>query len=306
MYNCCSLEDKILYIARCEYNYFLNKPNVVGVGLGYKIKNGFNTFKKCLNIFVANKIPSCYLSCNDMIPSCYRGIPTDVVNTGSFHMQKLTKKIRPVTGGYNIGPANIHDGGTLGCIVTDGRYYHVLTNNHTITLEETLSLNYPILQPSSIYGGKYPEDTIATLSKYIPIKYSTPTHPGINYVDCAMAKITKRSQISTKITFIGRIKGITKPSLGLSVQKVGAETELTKGTITALGATIHFSETKGRSIFINQILTTKISEDGDSGSILLDNNVRAIGMLMSGSKSRSTFNPIETVLNALDVKLVTG
>ncbi|WP_231247748.1 S1 family peptidase [Clostridium botulinum] len=267
MYNCYSLEDKILHIARCEYNYFLSKPNVVGVGLGYKIKNGFNTLKKCLSVFVANKIPSCYLLDNDKIPSCYNGIPTDVVNTGAFRLLKLTPKVRPVTGGYDIGPALFSDSGTLGCVVTDTHNNYLLTNNHTITLDETLPLNYSITQPSDVYHGKYPEDTIATLSKYIPINYSTATHQGINHVDCAIAKITEPSEVSTKITFIGNIRGITKPSLGLRVKKVGATSELTKGNITSIGATIEFDEPKGKSVFLDQIITSKTADSGDYGTV---------------------------------------
>ncbi|KOA73583.1 hypothetical protein ADU80_13760 [Clostridium botulinum] len=301
-----TLQQRISYISSNEYKFFLNKSNVVGVGLGYKIKNGFNTFQKCLSIFVANKVPSCYLSSNDMIPSYYNGILTNVVNTGAFHLQKLTKKIRPVTAGYDIGPALIHDGGTLGCIVTDGKYHYILTCNHTLTVDETLPLNYSITQPSFIHGGKSPEDTIATLSKFIPFSYSASTYKGINYVDCAIAKVTQQSKISNKITFLGGIKGITKPSLGLNIQKVGETTELTKGTITSLNATIEFHEQEGKSIFLNQIITSKMCKEGDSGSILLDNNMHAIGLFMSGSSTSSTFNPIETVLSALDVKLVTN
>ncbi|CAG7839604.1 hypothetical protein Z959_12870 [Clostridium novyi B str. ATCC 27606] len=306
MYKCFSLEEKIFHITRYKYNYFLNKSNVVGVGLGYKIKNGFNTFKKCLSVFVTNKLPLCNISSNDMVPSYYYGIPTDVINTGTFHLQKLTQKIRPVPGGYDIGPALILEGGTLGCIVTDGKYYHTLTCNHTLTAEESVTVTYPITQPSCVHDGNYPEDIIARISKFIPIKYSTSTDEYINYVDCAMAKITKRSQISTKINFLGRIKGMNKPSLGLNVQKVGASTELTKGTITSVGATVEFNEPQGKCIFVDQIVTNKMSEYGDSGSILLDKNIQAIGMLIGGGSTKSIFNNIENVLNALSVKLVTG
>ncbi|AYF55363.1 hypothetical protein DFH04_11585 (plasmid) [Clostridium novyi] len=306
MYNCFSLEEKIFHIARYKYNYFLNKSNVVGVGLGYKIKNGFNTFQKCLSVFVTNKLPLCDIYSNDIVPSYYYGIPTDVINTGAFHLQKLTKKIRPVPGGYDIGPALIVEGGTLGCIVTDGKYYHTLTCNHTLTAQESVTITYPITQPSCVYGGNYPEDIIAKISKFIPIKYSTSTDEYINYVDCAMAKITKRSQISTKINFLGRIKGMAKASLGLNVQKVGANTELTNGTIRSVGATVEFDEPQGKLIFVDQIVTNKMSADGDSGAILFDKNIQAIGMLMGGGSTKSVFNNIENVLNALSVKLVTG
>ncbi|ACT33701.1 serine protease [Clostridium botulinum] len=306
MYNCFSLEEKIFHIARYKYNYFFNKSNVVGVGLGYKIKNGFNTFQKCLSVFVTNKLPFCDIPSNDMVPSYYYGIPTDVINTGAFHLQKLTQKIRPVPGGYDIGPALIVEGGTLGCIVTDGKYYHILTCNHSLTAKEVVTVTYPITQPSCVYGGNYPEDIIARISKYIPINNSTTTNENINYVDCAIAKINKRSQISTKINFLGRIKGMTKASLGLNVQKVGANTELTEGTVTSVGATLEFNEPQGKFIFVDQIITNKMSEEGDSGSILVDKNIQAVGMLMGGGSTKSVFNNIENVLNALSVKLVTG
>ncbi|CAG7839125.1 hypothetical protein CLOHAE12215_00529 [Clostridium haemolyticum] len=306
MCNCSSLEEKILYISRCQYNYFLDKSNVVGVGLGYKIKNGFNTFKKCLSVFVTNKLPYYNIYCNDMIPSYYFGIPTDVVNTGVFHLQKLNKKIRPVFGGYDIGPALIRQGGTLGCVVTDNKYSYMLTCNHIVTFEESLPLNYSITQPSYAYEGKSPEDNIATLSKFIPIKYSTNTEQGINYVDCAICKMINDSEVSSKITFLGNIKGIAKPSLGLYVQKVGATSELTTGTITSIGTTIKFNGLQGESIFLNQITTSKMGAPGDSGSILLNRNKQAIGMFMSGNSTRSTFNPIETVLNNINVKLITS
>ncbi|MCD3255977.1 serine protease [Clostridium botulinum C] len=305
MYNCSSLEKKILHIARYEYNYFLNKSNVVGIGLGYKIKNGFNTFQKCLSVFVSNKISYCNLSSSDIIPKYYKGIQTDVVNTGRFHLQRLNSKVRPVPGGYSIGPSTILAGGTLGCIVTDGKYYHILSCNHTLTAEQILSLNYPIVQPNALYGGKDPEDTIATLSKYIPINYKNPNSQGINYGDCAIAKIISRSKISTKIAFLGRLKGMAKPFLGLEVQKVGATSELTKGIIKVINATIEFDTPQGKSIFVNQIITSRMSEAGDSGAILVDKNIKAIGMLMSANPIASSFNPIEYILNALDVKLVT-
>ncbi|ACT33720.1 MULTISPECIES: hypothetical protein [Clostridium] len=305
MCNSISLEKKILHIARCNYDYFLNKANVVGVGLGYKIKNGFNTFQKCLSVFVINKLPSCNMSSNDMIPSYYSGIPTDVVNTGAFHFQKLNKKIRPVSGGYDIGPALIRQGGTLGCVVTDDKFLYILTCNHIITFEESLPLNYSITQPSYAYGGDPPKDTIATLSKYVPISYSTSTNEGINYVDCAIAKILNPSEVSSKITFLGNIKGLAKPSLGLYVQKVGVTSELTSGTITSIGTAIKINGLQGESIFLDQITTSKMGDPGDSGSILLNRNKQAIGMFMSGNSTRSTFNPIETVLSNINVKLIT-
>nr|WP_307897745.1 hypothetical protein [Clostridium botulinum] len=48
MYNYCNLEKKILCIARNEYSFFLNKNNVIGLGLGQKIKMDLILFNHVL------------------------------------------------------------------------------------------------------------------------------------------------------------------------------------------------------------------------------------------------------------------
>src|SRR3712207_7538872 len=45
--------------------------------------------------------------------------------------------------------------GTLGCIVTDDKYYHILTCNHTITSDEILPLKYPIIQPNALRSEEH-------------------------------------------------------------------------------------------------------------------------------------------------------
>ncbi|AEB75584.1 hypothetical protein [Clostridium botulinum] len=302
----CSLTEKILYISNMEYKFFLNKANVIGVGLGYKIKNGFCYYKECIKIFVTKKIAENKLSDNDLVPKCFKGIETDVNEIGFQSMYSLRDRKRPVTGGYNISPTIGAESGTLGCIVTDGKYYYVLSNNHILASNGKTPINCPIIQPSRKYKGKDPNDIIANLSKYIIIKKSTPTEVEENFVDCAIAKITRRSYISTKITFLGRIKGTKAPRLYEKVQKVGCTTELTQGQISSIGTTIITDIMEEQTLFKNQIITNKMASGGDSGSILLDKNMNAIGLLMSGGSSSNTYNPISAVLDSLNVKIVVG
>src|SRR3712207_7677928 len=54
-----------LFRSNCDYNFFLQKSNVIGVGLGYKEKGGFRLPQKCINVFVSNKIPKNNLSPKD-------------------------------------------------------------------------------------------------------------------------------------------------------------------------------------------------------------------------------------------------
>ena len=60
------------------------------------------------------------------------------------------------------------------------------------------------------------------------------------------------------------------------------------------------------ALFRNQILTTNISQGGDSGSLVLDMKKRAVGLLFAGSEAVTVLNPISEVLKLLDVQLYTS
>ncbi|KEI10488.1 hypothetical protein Z957_01760 [Clostridium sp. K25] len=303
------IEKTISYICNCEYKYFLNKSNVVGIGCGYKIKNGFYTNQLCIQVFVRKKLPLNELNTNDLIPSTYKGIPTDIKETGGFTACSLTQKIRPTPGGYCISNEyNTDYSGTLGCLVKDNKHLFLLSNNHVLAMMNKLSLGTKIIQPSGHFGGDSKTDTIATLSKYIEIKFIEDRGIYFNYTDCSIAKIIDKSLVSPEIALVGIPKGITTPELNKNVKKVGAISELTTGVITSIHNTItvDYYTIKKSAIFKEQIVTTKLAESGDSGCILLDENNNAIGLLMSGSENVSTFNPIDTVLKELNVNLVTS
>lgn len=304
MYDNSTITKKIIYIANCEYTFFFNKPNVVGVGLGYKITNGFNTNKKCIKIFVSKKVSLKYLHYADLIPKTYKEITTDVEETGIITSCSFRSKLRPALGGYSIGPINEPLGGTLGCIVSDGTNFYILSNNH-IFIDKGTPINTPITQPNPIYGGKYPDDVIANLSKYVPLKYKTRIRSPENHTDCAIAKITNSNLVSYKIALLGNIDGTKPPTLNKLVRKVGETSELTLGHITSINVTTEatYSATQ-KALFKNQIATTRMSEDGDSGSVLLDFNNYAIGLLFSSSGSNYFYNPIDTVLSSLGVSIV--
>ncbi|AYF55396.1 hypothetical protein G8S49_11480 [Clostridium botulinum C] len=306
MNNFCSLEDKISHICNCDYKFFLQKSNVIGVGLGYKEKGGFRLPQKCINVFVSNKIPKNNLSPKDIVPKFYKGIQTDVIITKVSEFLSLTNRVRPVAGGYIIGSTNLKFEGTMGCVVTDGAYFHILSCCHVIAQYGLATLGSPVLQPSINFGGRLKRDEIAYLSKYIPLKFFTPTQEPINTVDCAMAEVHNKSLVNPKIALLGGIKGISYPTLGQSVQKMGATSELTTGKILGLSVTVIATYKSGEGFFKNQIRTTSMASPGDSGAILLDMNMNALGLCMSGSSSQTFFNPIQNVLDALDVQIVFG
>ena len=58
--------------------------------------------------------------------------------------------------------------------------------------------------------------------------------------------------------------------------------------------------------FINQVLCTRYTDKGDSGSLVVEKATgRAVGLHFAGAEGGSVFSPIDEVLKTLDVRLVT-
>lgn len=297
-------ENKILNICRNDYKYFLSKDNVVGVGLGYKIKSGFNTFRKCIKVFVTKKVPEAQLYSGDIIPEVYMQNETDVVESGRIKAYELTARVRPVVGGYSTSSSRGDQHGTMGCLVEDSENMYFLGCNHVFTLNQTNPLGIPIVQPANADGGVTSRDTVGNLYKYIPVKYTTKQEIPLNYCDCAIAKVISKSITSPNIALIGKIMGTNIARLNEHVQKVGRTTEYTVGNVMSFGGTIEVEYKKGYVTLVNQIITNNMAHDGDSGAVLFNFNKQAVGILVAGCNLGTIFSPIQAVLNSLNVSIV--
>ncbi|KEI07001.1 hypothetical protein Z957_10545 [Clostridium sp. K25] len=304
-FKCCKYtkEEKICYICDCEYEYFLNKPNIVGVGIGYKVQKEVLTSEKCIAVFASEKIPNNELKREDLVPSVYKGIKTDVIETGIFSTMKLSNRIRPVLGGYGIAPVTTKYYGTMGCLVTDGIENFILSSNHILADLNNIKLGTPILQPAIVNGGNPEKDQVAVLSKFIPLRCINGTKRPENYMDVAIAKVINNNFVSSDIKFIGKPKGVRGHRLGQLVKKVGASTELTTGIIQYINVTIIVDENKKQFLMKKQLVTNGMAKPGDSGSILLNDNNYVLGILMASNNEYTIFNPIKRVLAALDVSI---
>lgn len=307
----CSIDNIISYICKNEYDFFFSKKNVVGVGLGYKSSNGFFTSKKCIVVFVTRKCSLNNICIDDVIPTIYKGILTDVVESGELSLgfsslnntsNPFRKRVRPVLGGYSIGVATKKSSGSMGCLVTDNHDTFLLSCNHILAYINTIPLGTFVLQPSTLNGGKSPDDAIAFLAEYIPINLE---YSAINIADCAVAKVMNKANVSSKIALVGTPKGVISPKCNMKVRKVGETTGFTTGKINAINSTCRFKFEGKNILFGNQIFTSSISEAGDSGAILLSENNYAVGLVMGGSPSISICNTFSDVLQSLNMLLVT-
>ncbi|MGD1996591.1 MAG: hypothetical protein PVH62_07440 [Anaerolineae bacterium] len=314
----------------------LSRRNVVACGIGYKVRQGVQTDELSLVVSVTHKVHSSALAPEDLIPEELDGIPTDVVETGALRaLQGTTDRWRPVVPpGVSVGHYRI-TAGTFGCLVRRGGEVFVLSNNHVLADTNGGEVGDPILQPAPADGGTM-EDQIATLADFVPLDFGTsePECPladllvralnraaillgsshrlravrqtaGINRVDAALARPLSPELVSSEILHIGTPIGVGTAGLGTWVQKTGRTTDHTTGTITQIDATVRIDYYGPTALFDGQLVASPMSSGGDSGSAVLDERPQVVGLLFAGSDQATIINPIEDVLSALDVEIVT-
>lgn len=316
----------------------LSKPNVVGVGLGYKETRGKKTEELCVVALVRRKIPEAGLEPADLVPREVDGVPTDVMDVGELRAQVArTDRFRPAPGGVSIGHYKI-TAGTFGTVVRDRSTGErlILSNNHVLANSNDAAVGDPILQPGTADDGREDLDTIAELARFCPIEFvSAPATCGIalgvvaagnwlaslfgshhrlmayqsnpqavNMVDAAVARPLNQADILDEILEIGTVAGTVGASLGMAVRKSGRTTGLTTGQITILDATVTVSYGEKTASYEGQLISGPMSQPGDSGSLLVESGgLRAVGLLFAGSEQATIFNPIREVLDCLEVDL---
>jgi hypothetical protein len=130
--------------------------------------------------------------------------------------------------------------------------------------------------------------------------------PGDNTVDCALAKPLSPDLVSPDILNIGVPIGLGTVTLGTALQKMGRTTGYTTGQITQLDVTVSVDYGGKIAAFRNQLMAGAMSQGGDSGSAVLDMNKQVVGLLFAGSATTTILNPIQHVLDALQVQVVTA
>lgn len=315
------------------------KDNVVGVGVGEKISKGEKTGELSVVVLVRKKLPPAGLTKDALLPPEFDGVKTDIVEVGELRaLQSRTDRWRPAPGGVSIGHYQI-TAGTLGCVVrdrTDGTRL-ILSNNHVLANSNNANPGDAILQPGPADGGSASSDTIAHLERFCPIEFSvspptcniasafadlgnylaTLTGSGhrvqayqaapqaVNLVDAAVARPVDNADILDEILEVGVVSGTVTAALGMQVRKSGRTTAFTTGEISVLDATVNVSYGVGRvATFEDQLVAGPMSQGGDSGSLVVSGTeLKAVGLLFAGSNQSTIINPIQAVLDCLNVNL---
>jgi len=316
----------------------LSHPNVVGVGVGFKTRGKTVTDQLSVVVLVRQKFPAVALTEKTLIPKEIGGIQTDVMEVGDLRpLDSRTARWRPAPGGVSLGHFKI-TAGTLGCVVYDQRTNErlILSNNHILANRNAAEAGDPILQPAPADGGTVESDILAHLDRFIPLSFvSEPATCSLaktyalignliarslnsqhhiqairipqessNLVDAAVARPIDDSLVLEETLEIGQVNGVAEAELGMSICKSGRTTEFTTGIISVLDATVTVGYGwESSATFEKQIVSTPMSKGGDSGSLMLtQDSHQAVGLLFAGSEQATLFNPIQAVINSLNIK----
>lgn len=305
----------------------LNKKDVVSVGFGYKTVGGRETRLPSVVCGVVKKRQYSQIATEDLVPAKVGDITTDVVEVGEFWTYDME---RPARGGASIGHFDI-TAGTLGCVVDKHGEKLILSNNHVLANSNDAVIGDPILQPGPHDGGTS-DNVIAILHQFIPIDFRGSSgrfadiicqfvpqwikdflcsffgvccvKPGENLIDAALGKPVSDDFVSDEIISIGYPTGTAEAELGMRVQKTGRTTGYTTGTVVQVDAMVDVNYGKGRvARFVDQVITTDMSEGGDSGSVILNMDEEIVGLLFAGSPTATIMNRIQNVFEELDITL---
>jgi hypothetical protein len=327
--------DHARAILRDHADDLLARNFVVATGIGRKIQRGARTDALCVVCSVSRKLPAPELAFLDLVPASLDGVPTDVVETGPIRaLASRTERVRPAPGGTSIAHRDV-TAGTLGCLVQKNGELFILSNNHVLANSNAARAGDPILQPGPHDGGTSPRDRIAVLHEFVPIRF--PEAPSdcqlagvaalawngaagllgsmtrlrpvrvqaeANLVDAALARPLEERDVSPEILEIGLVAGLGRGELGQAIQKSGRTTGLTRGRIEQTDVTVDVQYGPGLvARFTDQLLAGAMSQGGDSGSAVLDDERRLVGLLFAGSETTTVVNRIEHVFSALGVTL---
>lgn len=320
----------------------MSLDNVVGVGVGYKEVRGEPTSHLGVTVLVRRKVAAGNLHPRHHVPYRLGHVCTDVVEVGDLRLLSRTDRVRPLVPGVSIGHWQV-GAGTLGAVVRDRRTGElmILSNNHVLAnttdgRDGRASRGDPIRQPGT-YDGGTEADTVAHLERFVPLFRAGPSSAtscrvargvekiadrlvaalrpsyGVriyprrsreNVVDAAVARPLPGISLDPTILEIGRVTGVAEPQIGMEVMKSGRTTGLTRGRLRVMHAMVKVavSDTEW-AFFTEQLVFTAMGAPGDSGSLIVTPEGKAVALLAAGSDRATIASDIRRVLELLDVEL---
>lgn len=198
-------------------------------------------------------------------------------------------------------PAKIVDTskGNWASIASEGDLVR-LSNCHSYALSGQAELGDTLLQPSPYDGGNS-DDTSGGLLGYLPLEDGVRADVAARTVDRETDTEKSHNVDEEWPTAIRR----ERPETGETLTKTGRTTGVTEGRVEAVGASVRVSYPHETVTLRDQILTSDMSQGGDSGSPVYDTDGALVGLLFAGSSRVTVHNHIANVESDFGVQLMT-
>jgi hypothetical protein len=253
------------------------------------------------------------------------------VDVGELPKVKITGEIepfclrsRPLERGFSISPLNYGSSGTIGCFVEKrdkSDEFFLLSCTHVLAPS-----NNPHTQPLIVHpgGSSLAVDQVALLdlATFTPL-INTSIGTANNSMDAALAKLICPETIERISSVRATRHYYTEKELSMLVNrrgntrvfKIGGRTGSTSGYINREKIELPLRYRVGVSSYYKGIFTVDsdrnqpFSLGGDSGSLVYDEDERAIGLVFAGTINpiitHTTYIlPIERVLKDLNINLI--
>jgi hypothetical protein len=306
--------------------------NIHAVGIG--MLDGSSGSRYCIQVFINDAGEELWAGAGaTRLPESYRGVPlvmiemaaagflTDAALSSVAALRQYPNGIRErqevIIGGISGANTNLTgQSGTIGYFCTRKSRWprrkeiHLLSNSHVFAdlRKAKVDAGDFIMQPSP--GEPASNRPIAALVNFSPLKFDRDINDP-NHVDAAIAKLWGPHQHKPVIPLIGTVKGYVvkkEIEIGEAVRKFGRTTGYTEGRIISiyLDIWIRYDRTGQSAFFQNQLLiepappeSTKFVTKGDSGSLLVDAEQHAVGLIFAGMSDSPESLPSSKHLEAV-------
>lgn len=122
-------------------------------------------------------------------------------------------------------------------------------------------------------------------------------------IDAAVFQVTQEDRLGESVTHPFHINGLGQAEIDAEVWKIGFSSPHKKGQVRSRNTSIRLRVPGiGSFVFHNQIQTTKISEGGDSGSFLMNDNNQVVGLLFASHGSNDGYSYANDINNIFNKK----
>ncbi|WP_020473080.1 hypothetical protein [Zavarzinella formosa] len=215
------------------------------------------------------------------------------------------QKFRPVRPGISAGSSET-GGGTICCVVQDRKDP---TKRYLLTADvfgDKTTVGLAIIQPSPLDGGAAPTDQIAQVARIL-----LPKSGGENQAAGCLSVVSPDVKYDPACYSIGAFagKGIAAP--GDHVTLIGRTSGVVHGRVVVVNTTSRIGLDADRfATFSGMIICQReggepLSKAGDGGAPVVNERNELIGMCFASSIKETILIPIQAILDALEVELVT-